>query len=191
MKISLLCSSCMCFLNSCFLKNFLWHLWHTISYLNLSTIELRTYFLVKSDSFFHSSGVFTTFLSLPSVCLISIWVLYSQFTFWIISTRFTLYLCKKFILTHYRYIWCFIVYTSYGCFFEGHLRWFNRWPMWNLFHNVYNLCVIWTFIRKGVQVKKIGAQIEVESITNGQKSRYWDTREGSPTLSVVGAILTY
>ena len=52
-------------------------------------------------------------------------------------------------------------------------------------------------------MKKIGAQIEEESINKVREkemvcpmlarawqSRYWDTREGSPTLIVVGAILT-
>ena len=38
------------------------------------------------------------------------------------STMFTLCLCLKLILTHYRYIWCFIVYAFYGCFFDGHVR---------------------------------------------------------------------
>ena len=65
----------------------------------------------------------------------------------------------KLILTHYRYIWRFIVYTSYGFFFDGHLRWFNKWPMCSLFHNVYNLWVTRNIITKGVQVKKFGAKI--------------------------------
>ena len=28
----------------------------------------------------------------------------------------------KLILVYCRYIWCLIVYTSYGCFFDGHLQ---------------------------------------------------------------------
>ena len=51
----------------------------------------------------------------------------STIIFGIKSTLFTLCLRMKLILAHYSYIWCFILYTSYGCFFEGHLRWFNRY----------------------------------------------------------------
>ena len=36
------------------------------------------------------------------------------------------------------------------------------------FHNVYNLCVTRNIIRKGVHVKKIGAQIEVKGGAKGQ-----------------------
>ena len=43
----------------------------------------------------------------------------STMTLGIKSTLFTLCLCMKLILAHYIYIWYFIVYTSYGCFFEG------------------------------------------------------------------------
>ena len=52
----------------------------------------------------------------------------SQFSipFGIKSTLITFCLCMKLIISHYRYEWCLILYTSYGCcFFEGHLRWFN------------------------------------------------------------------
>ena len=38
------------------------------------------------------------------------------------SAVFTLFLCMKLILVFNRYIWCFIVYTSYGCFCDVHLR---------------------------------------------------------------------
>ena len=38
------------------------------------------------------------------------------------------------------------------------------------FHNVYNLCVTRNIIRKGVQVKKIGDQIEVKG---GAGRRKW------------------
>ena len=40
--------------------------------------------------------------------------------------------------------------------------------MCSLFHHVYNLCVTRNIIRKGVQVKKIGAQIEVKGGAKGQ-----------------------
>ena len=137
------------------------------------------------------------------LCFI-IWVLNLQQLFRIKSTLFTIFSCMKLILTYYRYIWCFIVYTSYGCFFEGHLRWFNRWLMCSLFHNVYNLESQGTSL-EGVQVKKFGAQIKVKDGAmcqgegNGlpmlagawQKSEYWDTREDSPTLCVVVDILKY
>ena len=53
----------------------------------------------------------------------------STITFGIKATLFTLCLCMKLILVPYRYIWCLILYTSYGRFFDGHVRWFNRWPV--------------------------------------------------------------
>ena len=60
--------------------------------------------------------------------------------FGIKSTLFTLCLRIKLMLVPYRYVGCFIGYTSYGCLFDGHLRWFNRRPVCSLFH----------IIRKGV-----------------------------------------
>ena len=71
----------------------------------------------------------------------------SQFsiTFGIKSTLITFCLCMKLIISHYRYEWCLMLYISYGCcFFEGHLRWFNRWPVCICFHKAYNLLnLIW------------------------------------------------
>ena len=40
--------------------------------------------------------------------------------------------------------------------------------MCGVFHNVYELCVTRKIIRKGVQVKKIGAQIELKGGAKGQ-----------------------
>ena len=62
----------------------------------------------------------------------------SAITVGIKSTLFTLCLWIKLTLAHYRYICCFIFYTFYGCFFEGYLRWFHRWPVCSLFHKAYN-----------------------------------------------------
>ena len=96
----------------------------------------------------------------------------STITFGIKSTLFTLCLCMKLILAHYKYIWCFILYTSYaigyGCFFERHLRWFNRWTMSNLIHNAYNLWVTRNRIRKRFQVRKSLSLIVVKGLAKGQ-----------------------
>ena len=128
----------------------------------------------------------------------------STIPFGIKSTLFTLCICMKLILAHYRCIWCFILYTSYGCFFEVHLRWFNRWPVCSLFHNAYNLWVTRNITRKWVQMKKIdpilNKKVQPRVRENEmvfpmlarawQKSRYCDNREDSTTLIVVVAILT-
>ena len=68
----------------------------------------------------------------------------------------------KLILVPYMYIWCFIVYTLYGYFFDG--------------DSIDNLCIVFftmlifflvtrSIIRKE---KKIGAQIEVECWAKSQ-----------------------
>ena len=120
--------------------------------------------------------VFSKIILLPSTIHIQLWnhilfyyrVSQSTITFRIKSTLFTLCLCMKCILAQYKYIWCFILYTSYECFLEGHIRWFNTWPVYSLFHNTYNLWVTRNRNRNGDHVKKIGSQIEVRGFSEGQ-----------------------
>ena len=54
----------------------------------------------------------------------------------------------------------------------------NRWPVCSLFHNATNFEVTRNIIIKGVHVKKIGAQIEVECCAKGQGEGYGMSHAG-------------
>jgi hypothetical protein len=116
------------------------------------------------------------------LCFI-IWVLNLQQLFRLKSTLFTVFSCMKLILTHYRSIWCFIVYTSYGCFFEGHLRWFNRWPLCSLFHNVYNLRVTRNIIRGGSS-EEVWCPDLGKGWSQGSGRRKWTAHAGQGLVKV-------